>query len=185
MTNNIVHDRYIIVLANIASDLLAGFLVLYTKCVSKSNKKENEKLRKPSEILIYTKLDKLKKIFYAKLFIIVVLDYISKSSTWMSYAIIKVDPKEVSHTLKNNFKLTLDIIMRYIFSIFILKIEIYNHRIFSLIIIGLGLALFLICDNLWIFYDKKSNYRIDKTYLYTAIASIGGFTYPIEDTIRL
>ena len=33
LTNNIVHDRYIIVLANISSDLLAGFLVLYTKCV--------------------------------------------------------------------------------------------------------------------------------------------------------
>ena len=183
ITNETVHDEYILVISNIISDLLAGFLVLYSKCISKTKKKETDAIRTPSEMLIYTKVDKLKKNFYIKLIIIVVLDYISRSPSWISYAIIKAEPEKVSHALKNNIKITLDIIMRYILSVFILKIEIYRHRIFSIITIGLGFILLIICDNLLIFFDSKSHYQFDKTYLYAAIASIGGFTYPIEDTL--
>ena len=35
ITNDIVHDEYIFAMLSITSDLLAGFLVLYTKCVTK------------------------------------------------------------------------------------------------------------------------------------------------------
>ena len=182
ITKKRVHDEYILVLSNIISDLLAGFLVLYIKCESKSQKKEMDILRSPTEILIYTKLDKLKKIFYVKLFIIVVLDYISRSSTWISYAITEVDPKEVSHPFKNNVKITLDIIMRYIFSVFILKVVVYKHRIFSMIIIGLGFVL-LITNNILLMIYGPINYDIGKSFLFTIFATIGGFTYPIEDTI--
>ena len=62
ITSEIVHDEYIFVMLYILSDLLSGFLVLYIKCESKSKKIEREETKIQSE-LIYTKLDKLKKIF--------------------------------------------------------------------------------------------------------------------------
>ena len=148
MAKDYVHNEYIIVMLNIISDLFAGFLVLYIKCASKSKKINNKALKTQSQSeLIYTKLDKLKKNFYIKFIIIVVLDYISRSRAWISYAITKAISEEIFHSFKNNIKITLDIIMRYIFSIFILKIIVYKHRIFSMITIGIGFALLIINDN--------------------------------------
>ena len=181
ITKKAVHDEYILIISSIIGDLFAGFLVLYSKCISKSKKKE--KLRTQNEKLIYTKLDKLKKNFYIKLIIIIIIDYISRSSSWISYAITDVDPKEVSHAFKNNIKITLDIIMRYIYSAFILKIVVYKHRIFSIILICLGFVL-LITNNILLMKYGPIKYNISKSFLFTIFASISGFTYPIEDTIE-
>ena len=180
ITKKAVHDEYILIISSIIGDLFAGFLVLYSKCISKSKKKE--KLRTQNEKLIYTKLDKLKKNFYIKLIIIIIIDYISRSSSWISYAITDVEPNEVSHAFKNTIKITLDIIMRYIYSAFILKIVVYKHRIFSMILIGLGLVL-LITNNTLLMKYGPVEYNIGNSVLFTAFASISGYTYPIEDTI--
>ena len=180
ITKKAVHDEYILIISAIIGDLFAGFLVLYSKCISKSKKKE--KLRTQNEKLIYTKLDKLKKNFYIKLIIIVIIDYISRSSSWISYAITDVEPNEVSHAFKNTIKITLDIIMRYIYSVFILKIVVYKHRIFSMILIGLGLVL-LITNNTLLMKYGPVEYNIGNSFLFTVFASISGYTYPIEDTI--
>ena len=191
ITKDIIHDEYLfVILLNIA-DLLSGFLVLYMKCSSKSKKKEDEKNeeRKKSQSslseLIYEKLEtKIKKTFYKKLIIITVLDYISRSSIWLSYAITKVDPKKISHTLQINITITLDVIMRYIFSVFILKIIVFKHRIFSMITIGIGFSILIINDIILMFLTETSIkiYDIRSTFFYTAIASISGFSYPLEDT---
>ena len=180
ITKKAVHDEYILIISSIIGDLFAGFLVLYSKCISKSQKKEISTAQ--NDILIYTKLDKLKKNFYIKLIIIVIIDYISRSSSWISYAITDVEPNEVSHAFKNTIKITLDIIMRYIYSVFILKIVVYKHRIFSMILIGLGLVL-LITNNTLLMKYGPVEYNIGKSVLFTAFASINGYTYPIEDTI--
>ena len=42
-TNNIVHREYTFVILLNIGDLLSGFLVLYTKCVSKSRRDEETK----------------------------------------------------------------------------------------------------------------------------------------------
>ena len=181
MTNKAFIDEYIFMILYNISDLLAGFLVLYSKCVSKSKKKEKEGRKTQSE-LIYTKLDKLKKKFYVKLIIVVILNYLSRSSNWLSYAITKTVTEEISRTLQKNIKIALDIIMRYIFSVFILKIVVYKHRIFSMITISIGLSIFIINDILLMFFDNSNNYNISKTFIFTAISLIGGFTYPLEDT---
>ena len=86
MTTDFVIDQYIaLILINIA-DLLAIFLILYSKCATKSNKIETKGTKIQSD-LIYKKFDKLKKIFYIKLIVVAVLDYISHSSYWISYSI--------------------------------------------------------------------------------------------------
>ena len=56
----------------------------------------------------------------------------------MSYAITKVESKKISQSLQKNIKIALDKIMWYIFSVFILKIIVYKHRILSMITIGVG-----------------------------------------------
>ena len=88
-----------------------------------------------------------------------------------------------STTLPKNIKIALDIIVRYILSVFILKIVVYKHRIFSMITIGIGLAIFVINDILLIILDESNHYEPSKTFIFAAIASISGFTYPIEDTL--
>ena len=50
-----------------------------------------------------------------------------------------------------------------------------------MITIGIGLAIFIINDILLIIFG--SNYELSKTFIFAAIASISGFTYPIEDTL--
>ena len=55
----------------------------------------------------------------------------------MSYAITKVESKKMLHSLQKNIKIALDIIKRYIFSVFILKIIVFKHHIFSMITIGI------------------------------------------------
>ena len=180
MTNDMVIDEYIsVILINIA-DLLAIFLILYSKCATKSNKIETKGTKIQSD-LIYKKFDKLKKIFYIKLIVVAVLDYISHSSYWISYSITRARAGNFSTTLPKNIKIALDIIVRYILSVFILKIVVYKHRIFSMITIGIGLAIFIINDILLIIFG--SNYELSKTFIFAAIASISGFTYPIEDTL--
>ena len=182
ITKKTLHNEYIFVMLNNISDLLAGFLVLYTRCVTKSNKIKDETLRKQTQSeLIYTKLVRIKKNFYIKFFIVVLLVYIGQSSLWISYAITKADPNKVSHSFKNNIKIALDIIMRYIFSVVILKVVGYKHRIFSMIIIGIGFILLITNDIiLMIFGPDDSN--IPLFLYYSAIASIGGITYPLTDT---
>ena len=113
ITESMVYDEYIlIILLNIA-DLLSGFLVLYMKCSSKpknidNDNKKSERTESQLEVeLIYVKsVITLNKNFYIKLVIITILDYICRSSFWMSYAITKAHPKKVSHTLQKNITIT-------------------------------------------------------------------------------
>ena len=183
ITNQIVIDKYIFVILDNISALLSGFLILYIKSASKSKKIENKKNVDPLQPqLIHTNSIKKKKNFYIKLIIVAVLNYISRSSVWLSFAIANVDRKKVSFNLQKNITITLDILMRYIFSVFILKIIIYKHRIFSMITIGIGLAILIINDIISMHLDKLNSYNFEETFFYTAIASISGFIYPLEDT---
>ena len=74
--------------------------------------------------------------------------------------------------------------MRYIFSVFILKIIVFKHRIFSMIAIGIGFAILIINDIILMRFTDTNfkDYNIGSTFFYTAIASISGFSYPFEDT---
>ena len=183
MTKQVIIDKYIFVILNNLANLLSGFLVLYIKRSSKSKKIKNKEIieQQPSD-LIYIKSTELTKKFYIKLIIIAILDYIGKSSIWMAFAITQAIRKEVSFNLQKNITLTLDIIMRYIFSVFILKIIVYKHRKFSMITIGLGLAILIIIDIILMILNRSNYFNVAKTFFFTAIASISSFVSPYEDT---
>ena len=149
---------------------------------------ENKNRSKSGTKLIYDDSQtKLKKSFYIKLLFIAILDYLSRSSYWISYSITKAKPENISNTFQRNITISIDIIMRYIFSIYILKIVVFKHRIVSMITIGIGFAILIINDILLMVFNETgigntNNYDIAKTFFYTAIASISGFAYPLEDT---
>ena len=185
ITKNIVYYEYTFLILYNISDLLAGFLVLYSKCVSKSKKIEKVEKRTESQSeLICTKSNKLKKKFYIKLIIVALLDYISRSMVWISYAITGAKNTQIIFTFQKNIALTFDILMRYIFSVFILKIVIYKHRTFSLITIGIGFSILIINDIIFMSCDKSDKYDIPKTFIFTAIVSISSFTFPLKDTFE-
>ena len=182
ITKQIVLSEYLIVIFLNIGDLLSGFLVLYSKCVSKSDKIKDKETRTQLQTrLRYTKSDKLRKKFYIKLILVCALDYISKSTYWISFVITGAQVSEISFTLQKNITITCDIIMRYIFSIFILKIIIYKHRTFSFILIGIGLIILIINDILLMYFDESYS-EFTKTLFYTAIVSINAFTFPLQDT---
>ena len=142
------------------SDFLAGFLVLYTEIKVKSQKNEKEdaekkkyrkkerfkKFRKKKKIkinygLIYNDLS-IRKHKYFYLFLISILEFIARSTDLLYLLILKkfpIRPGEI------NWLISVDIFTRILFSNLILKNKIYNHHIFSLILIVIGLCSMSIC----------------------------------------
>ena len=122
--NNVLNE-YVFQINKTAGDLLAGFLVLYSHCSSKSNKvKENEEHDgKINYIYEEPQLAPQKKTIKI-LIIISILEYLSRSQYWIAYAITGAEKYEVSHALQRDITYTADILMRYALSIIILKIKI-------------------------------------------------------------
>ena len=76
---------------------------------------------------------------------------------------------------------TLDILMRYVFSIFILKIVIHRHRIVSIIFIIFGFAILLPVD--FIYLKTNDNvFDVSKTLSYAGILAFRAVFIPLEDT---
>ena len=184
MSNSDVQNEYIYVVLLTISDLFAAFLVLYIKC---SFKKEQNKFKKADTDveLIYdssaNEINKSKNLII-RMVIVSASTYFSRSLYWISYGITGAENNKVSHQLQKDVVNTLDIIMRYIFSVFILKVIVYKHRIFSMVTINIGLVILIINDIILMSLDTSMKYDIGKTLFFTTIASISGFTYPLEDT---
>ena len=99
----------------------------------------------------------------------------------MAYAITGATNEHVFHQLQKDVVNTFDILMRYIFSIFILKIIIHKHRVLSIIIIICGFLLILPADFLLIKKDPAIEMRT--TLFYVGILAFRGIFLPLSDTI--
>ena len=182
-----VQNEYMSVIISNISDLLSGFLYLYIRISSKSPKKKEEKKEKEEENdLIYEEMSPAPRnnnlIIVMKGIIISILEYLSRSFYWISYAIISVKSKEISHLLQKDLLISTDIFVRYIFSIFVLKSVIYKHGKFSLILMGIGFIILLTADFLLIFC-AASNLNINKTLSFTGILLFRSVIIPYEHTL--
>ena len=180
MSDSEVQNEYIyVVLLNIA-DLLSCFLVLYIKC---SFRRQSKIKKANAEVaLIYDNYEaSKKKKLIQRLIIICVLDYLSRSLYWISYAITGAKNGNVSHQLQKDIVNTLDILMRYIFSIFILHIIIHKHRIVSMVSIFVGFVILLPADFILLHRDEEKS--MGKSVVYVAILALRGIFIPFEDTI--
>ena len=67
--------------------------------------------------------------------------------------------------------------MRYVLSVFILNIVVFKHRIFSMIVIGIGFAILIINEIIIMIFSKHKLYEIGQTFFFLGIASISGLNF--------
>ena len=183
MSDSDVQNEYIYVVLLTIADLLGGFLVLYIKCSFKTKNKSNTNTRVSSVIDLYYvnyKHNK-KKNLIKRLIVICVCTYFSRSLYWISYAITKVQSNDVSHQMQKDVVNTIDIFMRYIFSIFILHIVFHKHRMVSIGGIIIGFCILLPPD--FILLSRNRSKKMGLTVAYVAILALRGVSIPFEDTI--
>ena len=170
------------------SDLFAGFLVLYTKCVTKNKSKIIMPLRQTKSgrerSLIHEDVEiNYQEKYFGKLIIITILDYISNSLYCISFAITKVRSEQIYYQTQIDIINTFDILLRYIFSIFILKIVVSRHRKFSIILIIIGFVILLPADFIFMYNNTDSDILPNTTLIHTGINFISVFCLPIKDIL--
>ena len=147
-------NEYIYLITMNIADLLAGFLVLYTKINTKSEKENKEIIKKSRYELIYNDLS-IKKNKFLYIFIISLLDLIGRSVNFLYFLIMGIkDSNEKLQTTKTIWLISIDIISRIIFSKIILKTKILKHHCISTIIFVIG---FLPMTIFGIIYIKESS----------------------------
>jgi hypothetical protein len=170
VNNNYAVNEYIYLLLLNLSDLLSGFLVLYIQ-LSISGNNNN----------INNTFYKTKSFFYA-IILICLLDYISRSVFYIFYLTNdEAGNDDVSHKFQKDFVNNLDILMRYIFSIIILKNKIFKHHKFAIIIILITLPFMIPLDIFHIIFFNKEDLHL--TLINIGIVSIKAVLFPLEDTI--
>ena len=180
MSDSDVENEYIYVVLLTIADLFAGFLVLYVKCYFKNN--QNQRKISEAEVeLIYGDYEVGKQGNVIKRLIIVsVCTYLSRSLYWISYAITGAKNEQVSHQFQKDVVNTIDIFMRYIFSIFVLHIVIHRHGIVSMGGIIVGFLFLLPADIVLLYLNEKQKFLISAGYI--GILALRGISIPFEDT---
>ena len=159
LTSKKSENEYFTVISNVVADLLAGFLVLITKCTMSSPDNLYHRERSNNNIgmhLIHNDIVSQiheKSIFYVIL--ISILHLISVSAYFIFYLIFNVKHNDNSKVLENyqiDWLIGIDITTRHFFSRIILKNKIYKHHIFALIICALGFCFMTFSDFILIIY---------------------------------
>ena len=177
--NNLGENEYIYIIYYVISHLLTGFLVIYINQISEK-KSDNEKKNK-LRLIYKNPISKKTKYYYFKLIFISSLSLLSSSGYFIFFSIIHSTAEEnVSYKTSLDVIVLLDILVRYAFSIFILKIKIYKHHIWAIYAILLGFILIVPLDLVEIYLDDEVD-KI-KTSAYILILACKSIFFPLEDT---
>ncbi len=188
LSENDVQDEYIFMILLYIGDLFSGFLFAYIKCSLKNgNKRENKQAddsnEKVRQYLIYEdREENLSKDYLIKIIIICIINFVARLLFLIAFARTGAEYKEIYHQLQNDICIVIDILMRYILSIFMLRQVIYRHKKFSIVLIIIGFLLIFPAD-IYCMFDNIEINRI-KTSYYILILTISAFTYPIVDTMN-
>ena len=186
-----INEYIYVILLNI-SDLLAGFLVLYINSTIKKKKEigtftddrtSSSFIGKIEIISGETKTLQKSKYYIYKMILICILDYLNRSCFFIFYQIFKnATFEEISHKAQKDIIIHLDIIARYVFSIFILKTKVSKHHKVAILIIFIGFIILVPVDYVSInFFSTKINAPL--TYIQIATIIYRGILFPFEDTI--
>ena len=143
----ITRDYMTLLYLNI-SDLLSVILVLITHFKSKSEKEKDEKTETKNNNkyeLIYTDLS-IKKHKFILILLFSIVDFIGRCS-FIFYRLITRNEDELK-TRETFWIISIDIILRIIFSKLILKTKLYNHHFVSLILFIIGFLPMIIKGNI-------------------------------------
>ena len=177
---NYAENEYIYIIFIIISNLLNGFLIIYVNCSTKKRSKvENTNNTK----LIYR--DPLKyrnRQFFLKLILISSIELFNLLSYFIFFSLFR-DAKndEVAHKGEKDIISFFDIIMRYIFSIFILKTKVYKHHLWSIYAIIIGFILIVPFDIMQFISEKDKNTVY--SFIFIGISSLRSIFYPLLGTL--
>ena len=180
-----VLNEYVFQINKTVGDLLAGFLVLYSHCSSKRKKvKEIEESDdKINYIYEEPQFFPLKKTVIIKIIIIIsILEYLSQSPFWIAFGILGAEKDEIARTLQRDITYIVGILMRSTFSFMILKVKIFKHHKYSLVIISIGF-LFLLVADIIIYTCIKEKINFLLSFLFILICLSRSFAYPYEHII--
>ena len=173
----IKENNYLNLLSINISDLLAGFLVLITHIRSKSAKENSEiikdKIPNNRYELIYNDLS-IKDYKYLLIFIVSTLDLIGRSSKFIYYLVFPEEDYKM-HLNYTIWLISVDVLSRIFFLKIILKVDLYKHHIFSIILLIIG---FLPMDISGIINIAKENHA---WYILFLIPK--NILFPLGDTL--
>ena len=176
---NVSQNEYIFLVYTAISNVLSGFLVLYIKCAMKQ---ESEVQKKNKIKLIYKNpLNKRDKYFYLNLILISFIDLLHFSCYCIFYWMVDTSNEEISTKTEKDIKTLLDIIIRYLLSIFVLKIKVYKHHIWSILAIIIGFVLIVPIDIVKIFVGNEKDKK--DSFYYIGIMSLRALFFPLEHTL--
>ena len=163
------------------SDLLAGFLVIYTiYSIPKSRNKKLQKKNSKGEIeLIYNNPKDINNNKWLLLLLISILDLLSRSVYFLFFLIIKNEP--ILDRFQMDWIVAIDILMRYLFSCKILKTKFYRHHFYSIIITIIGFLFKSHLDFLTII-GNKDEFLTKIWYLLFILPR--ALLFPLEDAIN-
>ena len=151
--NDLMDEYTNLVNLNIA-DLLAGFLVLYTKCSLPAKVQTKEKkLKEDIEIVNKEKNPYNKNQKICLLIVVSFLDFISRSGYFWFFIIF--NKGRLLNRYYLDILIAIDIFMRYFFSRIILKTKLYKHHFWAIIITIIGFASMTALDIISIIKDNK------------------------------
>ena len=185
--NDAINEYIYLMLLNI-SDLLAGFLVLYINCSLKGKHSIDDTIIHRTESAIEMIKGKEKTInktksYMQKFILVIVLDYLNRLIVFIFYISNKTAEHDmIYHKAQKDIIIHLDIIIRYILSIFLLKIKIFKHHKFSFFLILINFLILIPTDAISLhFYTPNKDEKL--TYIYIGMYSIRAILYPYEDVI--
>ena len=175
LENNLLNE-YLQLVILVLSDLLAGFLVIYTKCSFRKQNKTKRQRSKGEIQLIYDKKPYNANQKLKLLILISFLDFIARSPYFCYYLYKKVRILQRNQT---DIIVAIDIFMRYFFSKIILKTKIYKHHRWAIIISIFGFLILFAIDLLGIIESEKD--FCDKILFLVFLLPLA-ICYPLEDT---
>ena len=120
------------------------------------------------------------KYYYLNLFFITCLEIVVVSFYFIYFWIINADKEEVSVKHSKDVLTLMDILVRYIFSIVILKVKTFKHHKCSIYAMIFAFVLIIPFDVLDVYYEEKINTYLTGVYVF--ILSVQSILYPLEDT---
>ena len=183
ISNNPKDNEFMFIIFPVISKLFSGFIILYVYCAFRKNSanKNNNK----NELIYENPIDNKKnKYYFLKILFITCLELLSNCSYFIFFLIIDAEKEEVSHNSTKDVITLLDILIRYIFSVCILKVRIFKHHIWSIYAMIFGFFLLLPFDIADIYYEEKMHKVFSTTYVIIIVflLTFKSIIYPLEDT---
>ena len=183
ISNNPKDNEFMFIIFPVISKLFSGFIILYVYCVFRKN--SSSAIINKNELIYENPIDnKINKYFFLKILFITCLELLSNCSYFIFFLIIDAEKEEVSHKSTKDVITLLDILVRYIFSICILKVRVFKHHMWSIYAMIFGFLLivpFDICD---IYYEEKTHKVYSTSYVIVIffLLAFKSVIYPLEDT---